>query len=59
MLTNEEVEMLEIEPSAFENWLESTCPSGDAESVQRQWENSSDFANLYNLVMLQTKEKPC
>jgi len=35
------------EPVAFENWLSRTCPSGDAESVQRQWESSSDYADLY------------
>jgi hypothetical protein len=35
------------EPVAFENWLSRTCPSGDAESVQRQWESSNDYADLY------------
>ena len=35
------------EPVAFENWLSRNCPSGDAESVQRQWESSSDYADLY------------
>jgi len=32
----------ELESWAFESWLERTCPSGDVEEVQRQWENS-DF----------------
>ncbi|ANA34454.1 hypothetical protein LMG18090_04732 [Ralstonia mannitolilytica] len=31
------------EQSAFEDWLEQKCPSGDAESVHRQWKESSDF----------------
>lgn len=34
--------------SAFERWLERTCPSGDVESVQRQWEASSDYADLHD-----------
>jgi hypothetical protein len=29
--------------SVFEDWLESKCPSGDNESVQRQWESSSEY----------------
>jgi len=33
--------------SAFERWLERTCPSGDVESVQRQWEASSDYADFH------------
>ena len=35
------------EQEKFENWLTRNCPSGDAESVQRQWESSSDYADLY------------
>lgn len=38
------------EQSHFEDWLERTCPSGDVESVKRQWLESSDyvlFANVY------------
>jgi len=31
------------EQSAFETWLENTCPSGDATEVQRQWEASYDY----------------
>ena len=31
------------EQSAFEDWLEKKSPSGDSESVQRQWERSSEF----------------
>lgn len=37
----------EDEQSAFERWFERTCPSGDVESVQRQWESSSDYADLH------------
>jgi hypothetical protein len=37
----------EDEQSAFERWLERTCPSGNVESVQRQWEASSDYADLH------------
>lgn len=33
----------EGEQRAFEDWLERVSPSGDAESVRRQWEASSDF----------------
>ncbi|AVH89984.1 hypothetical protein AL480_03720 [Stenotrophomonas maltophilia] len=38
------------EQSHFEDWLERTCPSGDVESVKRQWLESSDyvlFSNVY------------
>lgn len=35
------------EQAAFEDWMERTCPSGDVESVQRQWEASSDFADFH------------
>lgn len=31
------------EQSAFEDWLERKTPSGDAESVHRQWKESIDF----------------
>lgn len=34
------------EQSAFEGWLRITCPSGDVESVQRQWEESSLYSNF-------------
>jgi len=34
------------EQAAFEKWLDRTCPSGDVEAVQRQWEASSDYAEL-------------
>ena len=49
------------EPVAFENWLSRNCPSGDAESVQRQWESSSDYADLYTTpppVVEPHKRKP-
>lgn len=35
------------ESAAFEAWLESNCPSGDAESVMRKWEASSDYADFF------------
>ncbi|WP_233564623.1 hypothetical protein [Achromobacter sp. K91] len=35
------------EQAAFEEWLERTCPSGDVEAVQRQWEASSDYADFH------------
>jgi hypothetical protein len=35
------------EQAAFEEWLYRVCPSGDVEDVQRQWEASSDYADLY------------
>lgn len=38
----------EDEQSAFERWFERTCPSGDVESVQRQWEASSDYADFHD-----------
>lgn len=34
------------EQSAFEDWLTRTNPSGDVESVQRQWAASGDFTEL-------------
>lgn len=33
--------------AAFEEWLRRVCPSGDAEAVQRQWEESSDYLDLF------------
>jgi hypothetical protein len=57
----------EDEQSAFERWLERTCPSGDVESVQRQWEASSDYADFHapaagdaqNLTLAQKYEDAC
>ena len=37
----------DAEQRAFEDWLARTYPSGDVESVQRQWEESSDYADLH------------
>ncbi len=37
------------EQAAFEEWLARTCPSGDEESVQRQWEQSSDYLDLFDV----------
>jgi ribosomal protein S27AE len=39
----------ETEQAAFEDWLESTSPSGDVESVKRQWEASHEFRDLFCL----------
>ena len=38
----------ETEQAAFEEWLEVARPSGDAESVHRQWGESSAFRDLFN-----------
>jgi len=46
------------EQAAFEDWLESTSPSGDAESVQRQWEGSGEFRDLYSLPNDQVELPP-
>lgn len=35
------------EQAAFEEWIARVCPSGDCESVQRQWEESSEYLDLY------------
>lgn len=50
-LLAEAVEALEkltdnAEQYAFEVWLRTAAPSGDAESVKRQWEESSDFRDF-------------
>lgn len=39
-------EVANAEQSAFEGWLSSACPSGDHESVARQWQESSDFKDF-------------
>jgi hypothetical protein len=36
----------EVEQAAFEIWLARVRPGGDVESVQQQWEDSSDYADL-------------
>jgi hypothetical protein len=36
----------EAEQAAFEVWLARVRPSGDVESVQQHWEDSSDYADL-------------
>jgi hypothetical protein len=36
----------EEEQSAFEDWLEKTCPSGDVSSVQYQWVTSHEYAEF-------------
>lgn len=38
------------EQTAFETWLETTCPSGDHESVKSQWEASSDLRDFWSKV---------
>ncbi|MFY3577281.1 hypothetical protein ACOTI8_31780 [Achromobacter xylosoxidans] len=35
------------EQTAFERWYDRTCPTGDVEAVQRQWEASSDYADFH------------
>ena len=42
--TNDQIE------AAFDTWLHRVCPSGDVESVQRQWEESSDYEELFSLA---------
>lgn len=34
------------EQAAFEDWLSKVCPSGDAESVHRQWQESFSFLDF-------------
>ena len=36
----------DAEQAAFEKWLRERCPSGDVESVQRQWLESYEYAEL-------------
>ncbi len=36
----------DIEQTAFEKWLYDKCPSGDVESVQRQWLKSYEYAEF-------------
>jgi len=36
----------DLEQAAFEKWLYDKCPSGDVESVQRQWLESYEYAEL-------------
>ena len=36
----------DAEQAAFEKWLRDRCPSGDVESVQRQWLESYEYAEL-------------
>lgn len=33
----------DAEQPEFEIWAENECPAGDAESVHRQWEDSSEY----------------
>jgi len=37
------ISIADMEQDVFENWLEKTKPSGDAEFVQSQWESSYEF----------------
>lgn len=37
----------ELEQAAFEEWLQDKCPSGDVESVQRQWIESHEYVELF------------
>lgn len=36
----------DLEQAVFEEWLARVCPSGDHEAVQRQWEESDDYADF-------------
>ena len=36
----------DIEQAAFEKWLYDKCPSGDVDSVQRQWLESYEYAEF-------------
>jgi hypothetical protein len=36
-----------VEQAAFEKWLRTECPSGDCESVSRQWEASHECRELH------------
>ncbi len=36
----------DLEQAAFEKWLYDKCPSGDVESVQRQWLKSYEYAEF-------------
>ena len=36
----------DIEQAAFEKWLYDKCPSGDVDSVQRQWLDSYEYAEF-------------
>ena len=36
----------DLEQATFEKWLWDRCPSGDVESVQRQWLESYEYAEL-------------
>ena len=55
----------EKEQYAFEDWLASECPSGDVESVQRQWEESAEYLELQDATPAQpadaqpTGQSPC
>jgi hypothetical protein len=47
------------EHAAFEEWLSSECPSGDAEEVQRKWESSHEFREwLDDFLAEETTPKP-
>lgn len=37
------------EQAAFEDWVNKTSPSGDVESVQRQWEASAEYHDLHGI----------
>ena len=42
-----EVPDADTEQRVFEDWLESTNPSGDVMEVQRKWEASSEYKDLF------------
>jgi hypothetical protein len=63
-MTKEEREVIqmELDAVAFEDWLASKCPSGDYESVMRQWESSSEYRDCFakpeQIVAYQSESKP-
>ena len=40
----------DLEQAAFEKWLMDRCPSGDVESVQRQWLESHEYDELLDAM---------
>jgi hypothetical protein len=46
------------EQAAFEDWLTRTRPSGDVEQVQRAWEKSDEYADLYTAAQPAPVQEP-
>lgn len=45
----------DLEQAAFDAWLQDKLPSGDVESVQRQWLESQEYAELRDAAELEWK----